>query len=143
MKVIRSVVFVTAWLCISVVLLGYFIGKGETLFAFVWGFAGGFAVIDLIQAVRIHGGKYKAQQLASCASTAMVVLALAVAGYNYYYGEAVVVLFWLLMAICNAVLIYKQRKTFKTAVELDTKIAAFFAEHFPEGQDDDIKLERE
>lgn len=142
MKVIRSVVFLSAWLCTSVLFLGYFTGQGNFLYAFVWGFVAGFALIELIQAIRIHGRKYKALQLASCANTAMVVLSLAVAGYNYYYGAKIVMLCWFLMAIANAWLVYKQRQTFKMAVEVDEKIAAHFAKYFPTGQDDDIKLER-
>jgi lysylphosphatidylglycerol synthetase-like protein (DUF2156 family) len=142
MKVIRSVVFLSAWLCISVLFLGYFVCTGETPFAVIWGFMAGFAVFDLIRAVRIHGGKYKAIQLASCANTAIVVVG-AVLTYEYYgQGKHLTMLYWLALAVLNVWLVYRQRKTFKEAVELDTKLAAFFAEHFPEGQDEDIKLER-
>ena len=139
---IRSVVFLTAWLCVSTVSLGYFVGTGETPYSVICGFMAGFAMFELIQAIRIHGGKYKSIQLARCSSTGTVVIGSYLMYYNYGKGEHLIMLCWLALVVVNVFLGYKQKQTFKMSVKTDKRVAAHVAKYFPEDQGSGIKLER-
>lgn len=142
MKITKSVVFSTALLWISAVFLGYFILQGKFFYSFVWGGMAGFAAMDLFNAIRVHGGEYKTHQLQSALSTTMVVVCIVLVQYYYSCENTAIMLYWGLMGIVNVWLIYRQRKTFKLALETNQRLEAWLAEHFPEGQDDEIKLER-